>query len=119
MAFSLEVASEEDGTNEGYIKIHTPKLLNLYRSYKDKLSALEEDVSDDDTNKNPISKDDLTDAYAAIIELIESVDYETAEELIKSLDNYALPQNEKKKFSELKKYASAFDWNSAAKVLKP
>ncbi|MCR4744156.1 MAG: response regulator, partial [Lachnospiraceae bacterium] len=119
-AFSLEVASEDDGPNEGYIKIHHASTLELYRSYKEKLAALNDD-SDNEENeadKDPISEEDLAEAFDGILELIESIDYETAEELIKSLDNYSIPDNSKDKYLQLKKYASAFDWNAAAELLK-
>ncbi len=120
MAFSLEAASEDDAVNTGYIKVHNSKLLKLYRSYKEKLSALDETQSEAEAaaEKTPISKEELAEAYSFILELIESVDYETAEEVIKSLEKYALSESESERYEKLKKAAAAFDWDSAAAILK-
>ena len=119
-AFSLEVASEDDSPNEGFIKIHHNPTLRLYRSYKEKLAALKakDDAGKDESMKEPISGEDLSEAFEGILELIESIDYETADELIRSLDDYVIPDESKDKYMQLKKYAAAFDWNAAAELLK-
>ncbi len=103
----------EDAGNSGYvdeIKKDTPELLKLYRTYAEKLSPLVKDNSDDE-NKPLIEPDALAEAYETLREVSASFDYDTLTFVLQSLEDYRLPDEEKKKFKSLKDAAAKLDWD--------
>ena len=71
-----------------------------------------------ETEKNLISDDGLNDAYAAMLEFSEALDYDSAAYVIKSLDGYAIPEGEKECVNKLRKAAIEFDYELIPEILK-
>ena len=109
----------EDAGNSNYIdeiKKFTAPLLELYRSYSEKLSPLVKKDSDD-SNKNPIEPDQLAEAYETLKEVAASFDYDSLEFVLQSLDEYKLPPEDAEKFSKLKAAAAKLDWEEIKNLL--
>ena len=110
----------EDAGNSKYIdeiKTFTPPLLNLYKSYAEKLSPLIEKNSDDE-NKPIISDDELAEAYETLKEISASFDYDSLNFVLQSLEEYRLPDSEKEKFIQLKKAATNLDWEKIKSLIQ-
>lgn len=107
---------EEAGNNNNIDKIKndTAKLLSDYRSFKDKLSFLSTDT---DEEKPPVDPDALNDAYAALAEFIEAMDFDLADMVIKSMKDYKLPDNDAKIFAEMEKLLTGLHWDDMKKLL--
>ncbi|MBQ9487152.1 MAG: response regulator, partial [Selenomonadaceae bacterium] len=109
----------EDAGNAGYvdeIKRFTDGLLELYISFADKLSPLLKTEEDDD-NKPPIDDDALAEAYETMKEVAQTFDYDSMQFVIQSLEEYKLPPDEAKRFSEIKNAASKPDWEKVQELL--
>ena len=105
--------------NAGYvdeIKKFTDGLLELYISFADKLAPLIK-VDEDDENKPPIDDDALAEAYETMREVAQSFDYDSMQFVIQSLEEYRLPPDESKRFSEIKTAAAKPDWEKVHELL--
>ncbi|MBR6014112.1 MAG: response regulator [Selenomonadaceae bacterium] len=102
----------EDAGNSGYIdeiKTFTPFLLNLYKSYAEKLSPLIEQKTSSGS-KPLIAADELAEAYSTLKEISASFDYDSLIFVLQSLEDYQLPDQDEEKFIELKDAAANLDW---------
>ena len=109
----------EDAGNSGYIdeiKENTTELLKLYRSYESKLAPLCK-AEEEDTNKPLIDDAELAEAYETMKEIAASFDYDSLMFVIKSLDEYSLPESEAEKYNQLKEAAAKLDWEAINKLL--
>ncbi len=113
LAEKLENAGNKE--DMGFIGANTEKLLEDYKSFKDKLSRLSETAGDDDRKEIP--EDELKDAYEAIGELIPQMDYDSVEMIIGNLKEYRLPEADAKKIGDLEKMLKTLDWDSMAQAL--
>lgn len=107
MAKNLEDAGNKE--DRDFINSHVDELLDEYRSFTEKLSGLEEE--EDTSDKEPISEDDLAEAYGALKEVIPMMDYDAVESILEDLKAYALPKEDAKRMKELSKMLTAFDWD--------
>ncbi|SEF77641.1 Signal transduction histidine kinase [Butyrivibrio sp. Su6] len=115
LAKSLEDAGNK--SDLGFITTHNDELLEMYRSFKDKLSKLGSKETSDDTGKEPISSDDLSSAYASLKEIAEQMDYDSAELVLAQLNDYALPKEDKAVFDNIASALKAFDWDKIDELL--
>ena len=109
----------EDAGNSGYIdeiKENTTELLKLYRGYETKLAPLCK-AEEDDTDKPLIDDTELAEAYETMKEIAASFDYDSLMFVIKSLDEYSLPESEAEKYNQLKEAAAKLDWEAINKLL--
>ena len=109
----------EDAGNSGYtneIKQDTEPLLKLYRSYSSKLQPLIQTESDD-IDKPLIDENELMEAYEAMREIAASFDYDSLQFVMQSLDEYKLPDEEAKRYKQIKEAAAKLDWESINKLL--
>ena len=109
----------EDAGNSGYIneiKENTPELLRLYTSYKSKLAPLCK-VEEDNADKPLIDDAELAEAYETMKEVAASFDYDSLMFVIKSLDEYSLPESEIEKYNQLKEAAAKLDWEAINQLL--
>nr|WP_292204554.1 ATP-binding protein [Butyrivibrio sp.] len=110
----LEKCGNEENAAE--IDAKTPDLLALYRSYKVKLSAAnEEGASDED--KEPIPEDELESAFSDMKELLEAYDFDTADGIMDMLDTYKIPDSKKEKFLKIKELMAAVDRDALLELL--
>ena len=109
----------EDAGNNCYydeIKVGTPPLLALYRSFLPELSPLlpqEEDAS----NKTPISEEELAEAWEAMGEVVGSFDYDSLNYMLEELSSYRLPEAETGKLKAVKEAARLPDWDKLKEIL--
>ena len=102
----------ENAGNAGdreFIDAHADEFLADYRSFKDKLSRLEESASDE--GKEDIPEDELMGAYEALKDVVPQMDYDSVEMILDQLSEYKLPEEDAKKVTELKKLLKLFDWD--------
>ncbi len=112
LARDLEDAGKND--NLEFIRSETGRLLLLYRDYLDRLSPL----SDDDvSSKEEIDPAELEDAYAALSELAEVMDYDSAEMVLSSVHAYRLPDEDEKRMKELRLRLKELDWDGMREIL--
>ncbi|MBQ7630162.1 MAG: hypothetical protein IJS81_08140, partial [Selenomonadaceae bacterium] len=74
-------------------------------------------VEDNDEDKPPIDADQLAEAYEAMREVAQTFDYDSMQFVIQELEEYKLPPDDAKKFSEIKIAASKPDWETVLKLL--
>ena len=108
----LEDAGNENNTD--YIKEHTDDLLKQYRSYIEILSPVAE-KSEDQPEIPPYM---LADAYAALSETAEVMDFDTARMIMESIQEYRLPSEDEKRFGEIRAKLSQMDWDGIKEILK-
>ena len=114
LAETLEKAGNEG--DETTLRGGMGKLLADYRALAGKLSPIGEDSTDED--KPAIDEETLKNAYEAILEFSEALDYDSAAYVIKSLDGYKIPDSEKERVGKLKKAALGFDYELIPEILK-
>ena len=110
----------EDAGNSGYIdeiKNDTKSLLDLYRSYAEKLKPLIE-VEEDDSDKPLIDEAELAEAFEAMRDAAATFDYDSMNFIFQSLDDYRLPGNKVEIYKQIKEAAAKLDWIKIDKLLK-
>ena len=106
---------EDCGNNSNLDEItaKTPELLNLYKSYRDKLSPLYEN---DDAEL--ITPENLREAYEAIKEFAASFDSDSIDGIIATLRAYKIPDNESERFNKIALCADSADWSGLNQALQ-
>ena len=99
MAAELEKAG--DDLDREKIDAKTPQLLEMYRGFYDKLMPLEAGDEEDDPDRQEIDAGGLAEAYSAIREAVEAFDYDTADDVVKMLKEYKIPDEESEKFTRV------------------
>ncbi len=115
MELSERAKAMEDAGNAGdaaAIDEKTPELLALYRSYLEKLEPLFD--GGEDESLPPVDADALAEAYAALAECAEMMDYDMAEMALDSLKGYRLPPEDAKRMDEIRAAAVDLDWERVA-----
>lgn len=109
---------EECGNKEDKKEIDekTSELLELFRSYKDKLSAI------DDSRKNEnlpeIGEDELKGAFSDMKELLEAYDFDTADGIMDMLKEYRIPEKYTEKYEKIKQLMAAVDRDALLEILE-
>ncbi len=115
LAAQLEEAGNKE--NKEFIDANTARLLEDYRSYKEKLAKIAEmNGSAPDGDKPEIPDDELKDAYSALKEVIPQMDYDAVEMIVGQLNEYKLPSGDREKIDKLTGLLKAFDWDSLEKM---
>ncbi len=113
-AETLERAGNENNT--GVIEKNADKLISDYRGLVSALSPLGR--SENAADKPLISHEKLKEAYEAILEFSEALDYDSIEYVIKSLDGHSIPDDEAERVKKLKKAALNYDYELIPEILK-
>ena len=113
MAAELEQCGNDE--NEDEIRKRTPVLLELYRGYRDRLSASAEDQSTDDLPE--ISEEELRGAFSDMKELLEAYDFDTADGIMKMLSEYRIPDSCREKYGKIKELMAAVDRDALIQIL--
>ena len=108
----LEQCGNDENIEE--IKKLTPELLNLYRSYNVKLSSL---TQEEDNGKPEIDASELESAYASIKEFVSASYFDSADDIMKMLEDYRIPQEYASKHSEIKRLMGAVDRDGLLNIL--
>ena len=114
MAAQLEECGNSE--DEEQIQEKTSRLLELFRSYNEKLSAINEGVNEDDLPE--IAQYELKNALRDMRELLEAYDFDTADGIMDMLSGYRIPDEYKDKIIEIKKLMSAVDRDALLVLLE-
>jgi hypothetical protein len=108
---------EECGNNEDEKEIRekTPELLELFRSYNEKLSAINGPAREDELPE--IGEDELKSAFGDMKELLEAYDFDTADGIMNMLSEYRIPKEYKEKYEKVRTLMSAVDRDELLKIL--
>ncbi len=101
--------------NDSEIQEKTPALLQLYRSYLEKLSAADE--NEDDSNLPEIGEEELSGAFSDMKELLEAYDFDTADGIMNMLADYRVPDSYKDKYDKVKELMAAVDRDKLLEIL--
>ena len=112
LAKQLEAAG--DGNDGEFIDANTDRLLEWYRSYRDKLSRLGGDSEKDDSGKPLAEQDFLEDAFSSLVEFAGQMDFDMVDTVIESLGEYRLEPEDKEIFDEVNAAYANLDWNGIA-----
>ncbi len=107
---------EDAGNDNDILSIRekTEDLIAYYRGFKEKLKFLGED---EEQQKPDITEDALNDAYSALLEFTDSMDFDLADMVINSMKDYTLPEKDKGIFEEIEKKLSGLDWDGIRELI--
>ena len=108
----LESCGNAGNTRE--IEELTPELLEMYRSYNKILQPLFEE---DEADKPMIDPQELEGAFASIKEFVSASYFDSADDIMTMLDDYAIPDEYKDKYHKVKKLLAAVDRDGLLTVL--
>ena len=111
-AFLEQCGNEE---NKEKIEEKTPELLSLYRSYNEKLLAVNEGVNEDDLPE--IDEEELLSAFGDLKELLEAYDFDTADGIMNMLSEYKIPASYRGKYDKLRELMAAVDRDAILELL--
>ncbi|MCR5591201.1 MAG: response regulator [Lachnospiraceae bacterium] len=112
---------EEAGNHEDmeFIYANTDKLLSEYHEFTEKLERLKaKEEADDEAGKEPISEEELEDAYAALLETVPQMDYDAVEMIIQQVQSYALPTEDYEKMKKLMALLKKYEWEKMEELIR-
>ena len=113
-AYGLPVVRIDDKSE---IEEKTPELLELYRSYINKLSPVVGDENEDDSEKPVIPESELTDAFSAIKEFVSGSYFDSADDIMNMLGEYKIPDEYVEKYEKVKRLMAAVDRDGLLNIL--
>ncbi len=113
LAAYLEQCGNDDNRKE--IEEKTGELLALYRSYNEKLAAIDDKASDSDLPE--IDADELKNAFSDMRELIDAYDFDTADGIMQMLSEYRIPEEYKEKYEKVRQLMAAVDRDALLVIL--
>lgn len=115
-ALALEEAGRR-GDKE-FIDANTKELLDLYLSYKERLSFLDKVFRPPmmKMDKKPASETEK--AYEALLSAVNSLDADMAEDILSELSMMNLAQEDSDKVKVLSGYLQDYDWDNMERILK-
>jgi len=116
---SSKAKRQEDAGRSNYIeeiKLNHAALIDLYRSYADKLKPLIK-VEENNSDKPLIDADELAEAFEAMKDFAKSFDYDSMQFIFQSLEEYNLPGNEIERYKKIKDATNKLDWEKVIELL--
>ncbi|MBQ7677719.1 MAG: DegV family EDD domain-containing protein [Lachnospiraceae bacterium] len=114
-ALALEMAGKEGRIED--IQANTGRLLADYRAYHKKLAPLSGADAKEETEKEPVPEEILSDAYRSMVEFVDQMDYNLTEMVIKSLEEYHLPDEDRQRMDAIKDALHVLDWDKIKGLL--
>lgn len=110
---------EEAGDNGDIdtIRRDTDALLEKYRSYKPALSGLDKEDENDRSTLPEADVATMADAYGAMSEFADSMDYELMKMVIEQMEGYRLPAEDEDKMKAIKAAHLKLDWDKIKEIL--
>ncbi|SEI85670.1 Signal transduction histidine kinase [Lachnospiraceae bacterium A10] len=112
----LEQCGNEE--NEAAIVEETPKLLEFYRSYLEKLAPIGKRDNIDEENLQDISESEFKGALRDMRELIGVFDYDNALSIMRMLEQYKIPEQYKDHWGRIRQLMGAVDLDGLMEELK-
>jgi len=117
LAKQLEAAGDSGDLDR--IEQDTGRLLEWYRSYRQKLSRLDECGGEEDNEDKPLAdRDFLDDAFSSLDDFARQMDFNLVEMVIESVREYRLEGRDKELFDEADTAFMNIDWNGIRTVSK-
>ena len=119
LALSEKAATLEKAGNESDMAaIHsgTSELLELYRSYREKLRVIAE--REDEDQKELIDPEELESALSSLKEFVEASYFDSADDVMKLLSEYRIPEEFADKYEQIRKMMAAVDRDGLLKLLQ-
>ena len=107
-AARLEKASDAGDTKT--LEKELGELISQYRQLAKDLEPLRECDDDKEDDRPLISDEDLKEVYRALCEFCESFDLDSVTDLVKSLENYRIPEDEATRVDAIKKAVDNYDY---------
>ncbi|MBR4724953.1 MAG: DegV family EDD domain-containing protein [Lachnospiraceae bacterium] len=117
-ALKLEEAGKNDDAD--YITAHHAQMIRDYSGYTDILGNFYEGSKDTAASghENPVADHELMESvYEVMLEAAKNMDCEGIEEVLKEIEDYAIPEEETGLFGALKKCVSSFDYDGIIELL--
>ncbi len=122
----LAAALEQAGNagDAATIQKDTPRLFELYAECEDVLkpvlpeAAAEGEAADDGSTKEPMTAEELQEAYEALKELAATFDYDSVQFVLEDLAGKEPPADEKEHYEAVCKAAKKPDWMALQKLLE-
>ena len=113
----LEEAGKAGDTET--IRQNTGTLLEKYGAYKEALRDLEaaDPAAEKKEDKPMIDADTLADAWEALKDMAEGMDYDSAEMVLESLRDYRMEEADEKAFRQIGVYLKALDWKRISEIV--
>ncbi len=118
LAKDLEYAAKDGDTDT--VNSQTDALLDLYRSFKDKLVKIEDVTIEPEPapSKLSISDTELSNAFDAIKKFVKEMDYDAIEMILAELSQYALPSDASDKVEAFSDALKDYNWAAMAEIIK-
>ena len=117
LALELEEAGKKEDID--LINAKNKELLTVYKSFGKKLERLEASKkAAGSKDASAISPEELKDAYDALKELTQAMDYDGVEVILNQLQEYSLPDDDEKNIKEIEKNLKLFDWDKIEEILQ-
>ena len=101
-----------------FIQTHTDDMLEQYRSYLSVLKPFCAREEENDSEKAPITIQELTDCFARMRDAIGELDMDSMEEITTELGKYSYDDTQKDLFTRLKNAADMMDVDDCEEILK-
>lgn len=115
LAYSLEMAGKKNELS--VIDKNLDHLLELYRSYKERLLPYMQEKQKRLENKKPISDDELEEAFDALKEVVPTLDTDGVEMILEELSLYELPQDKQAIVDKVENMLRQCDWDGLEELL--
>ncbi len=118
LAKDLEYAAKDGDT--ATVNSQTDALLNLYRSFKDKLVKIEDIIVEPEPAPSMLSISDteLNNAFEALRKFVKEMDYDAIEMILAELSQYDLPEDPSNKVAAFSDALKNYDWAAMAESIK-
>ncbi|WP_287389333.1 Hpt domain-containing protein [Lachnospira sp.] len=115
LAYSLEMAGKSN--NLSIIDENLGHLLELYRSYKERLHPYMQEKKKRLENKKPISEEELDEAFDALKEVVPTLDVDGVEMILEELSLYHLPLDKQEVVDKVESMLRKCDWDGLEELL--
>ena len=116
----LEEAGKEKDIQ--YIKEHHEDAMKDFLQYQETLSPLfgaADGDNDDENGGKPLADEYLMESiYEGLREAAEAMDCDMVEEIMKEIEGYAIPAQEKEKFNRIREKADMLDYSGILEELE-
>ncbi len=110
----------EDAGNSGYIdeiKLNHAALMNLYRSYLEKLKPLIK-AEEDNSEKPMLDEKTIVEAFETMKEFAARFDYDNMQYIFQTLEEYSLTETYKERYKKIKEATEKLDWERVIRELE-
>ena len=107
-----------DNKDETAIEEKTPALLELYRSYRDRLGKFFGEDKKENDDRPVMDEAQFNEAVAAISEFAEAFDFDSVDSVIKTIDEYRIPEEYASKYENIRRMAANVDREGILELTK-